>query len=108
MLLPIVPPSAAPRVTPGTFFTALCSEVTPCDCISALLMMVIDCGMSCGSPPSRSRDAGGGWKSSLGRVPVTVVVCIVAAGAVLGSPGLFSVVGDCACCALLSCAMAPG
>src|SRR5580698_7194114 len=94
MLLPIVPPSAAPSVTPGILRTALCSDVAPCDCINALLMIVIDCGMSCGSPPRRSRLAGGGWKSSLGRVPVTVIGVIVAVGAALGSAGLVAFGGS--------------
>src|SRR5262245_47116357 len=44
-------------------------------------MMVIDCGMSRTSPPTRGIDTGGGRKSSLGRLPVTVTGLMVAAGA---------------------------
>src|SRR4029079_18163571 len=82
MLLPIVPPSAAPIVRPGVLRMALWNEVAPCDCISALSMMTIDCGMSRISPPNRLIDAGGGRKSSLGREPVTVTGVMVVAGAV--------------------------
>jgi hypothetical protein len=92
-LLPIVPPSAAPMVTPGTLRIALCSEVAPCDCISALLMTITDCGTSIRlSAPSRLIEVRLTWKSSLGRAPVTVTVCMVT-GAALGSAGLFSVGG---------------
>src|SRR5712675_421164 len=45
-LLPIVPPSAAPIVTPGTLRIALCNEVAPCESMSALLMTTTDCGTS--------------------------------------------------------------
>src|SRR5438105_3446345 len=92
MLLPIWPPSAAPMVTPGMLRTALVSDVAPWLCISALLMMMIDCGMSIGSLPTRCSDGGGGAKSWLGREPVTVTGCIVA-GAPLGLPGLLSAGG---------------
>src|ERR1700710_1417318 len=53
MLLPIVPPSAAPMVRPGTLRSALASEVEPCDCITAWLMIVTDCGTSFRSAGSR-------------------------------------------------------
>src|SRR5207248_972481 len=89
-LLPIWPPSAAPMVTPGTLRMALLSEVAPCDCISALLMTTTDCGTSIRSgAPSRLIEVLVTWKSSLGREPVTVTGCMVAAAA-LGSAGLFS------------------
>ena len=92
-LLPIVPPSAAPIVMPGTLRMALCSEVAPCDSISALLMTITDCGTSIRSAaPRRLIEVLVTWKSSLGREPVTVTGCIVA-GAALGSAGLFSL-GD--------------
>src|SRR5215813_1724552 len=92
-LLPIVPPSAAPMVTPGTLRMALCSEVAPCDCISALLITMTDCGTSIRSgAPMRLIDVRLTWKSSLGRAPVTVTGCMVT-GAALGSAGLFSVGG---------------
>src|SRR5216683_153228 len=92
-LLPIVAPSAAPIVMPGTLRMALCKEVAPCDSISALLMTTTDCGTSMRSPaPRRLIEVLVVWKSSLGREPVTVTVCIVA-GAALGSAGLFSVGG---------------
>src|SRR5689334_7169511 len=87
MLLPIVPPSAAPSVTPGTLRTALCSDVTPCDCINGLLMITIDCGMSCTSSPSRLRLGAGGAKSPLGRAPVTLIGAMVAVGRAPGVAG---------------------
>src|SRR5882762_9175362 len=93
MLLPIWPPSAAPMVTPGMLRTALVSEVAPWLCINALLMTMTDCGTSIRSGPTRCSDgAAGGAKSSLGRDPVTVTVCMVA-GAALGAAGLLSVGG---------------
>src|SRR5260370_12821675 len=92
-LLPIVPPSAAPIVMPGTLRMALGSEVAPCDSISALLMTTTDCGTSMrAAAPRRLIDVLVVWKSSLGRLPVTVTGCMVA-GAALGSAGLFSVGG---------------
>src|SRR3954468_7001855 len=87
MLLPIVPPSAAPRVRPGVLRMALWNEVAPCDCINALLMMTTDWGMSRISPPNRLIDAGGGAKSSLGRALVTVTGVIVVAGTVGSADG---------------------
>src|SRR5262245_60736814 len=92
MLLPIVPPSAAPMVRPGTLRTALANEVAACDCISALLTMTTDCGMSRTSPPARLIETVGVRKSSLGRAPVTVTGAMVAAG-VLGSSGLVEGLG---------------
>src|SRR5262249_41883458 len=90
MLLPIVPPSAAPSVTPGTFLIALWNDVAPWLCISALSMTMTDCGTSMMLEPTRCSDgADGGRKSSLGRVPVTVTGCIVA-GAPLGCAGVLS------------------
>ena len=93
MLLPMLPPSAAPIVTPGTLRTAELSDVTPWDCISALLMTTTDCGTSIRLGAARrlmvvvvTR------KSSLGREPVTVTGCIVA-GASDGAAGVFSVAG---------------
>src|SRR6185312_4126496 len=87
MLLPIVPPSAAPSVTPGTLRTALCSDVTPCDCISGRLMITIDCGRSCTLSPSRLRLGAGGAKSPLGLAPVTLIGDMVAVGKGLGEAG---------------------
>src|ERR1700722_5364005 len=92
-LLPMVPPSAAPIVMPGTLRMARCNEVEPCDSISALLMTTTDCGTSIRSEaPRRLIETLLVWKSSLGREPVTVTGCMVA-GAALGSAGLFSVGG---------------
>src|ERR1700738_778842 len=92
-LLPIVPPSAAPIVMPGTLRMALCNEVAPCDSMSALLMTTTDWGTSIRSAaPRRLIEVFVVWKSSLGREPVTVTGCIVA-GAAVGSTGLFSVGG---------------
>src|SRR5882757_7017444 len=92
-LLPMVPPSAAPIVIPGTLRMALCNEVAPCDSISALLMTTIDCGTSIRSAaPRRLIEVLVVWKSSLGLEPVTVTGCIVA-GAAVGSAGLFSLGG---------------
>src|SRR5581483_1842562 len=87
MLLPIWLPSAAPMVMPGRLRTAEVSEVAPWLCIRALLITTIDCGMSCGSPPTRCSDDEGGVKSSLGREPVTVTGAMVA-GAPLGWAGV--------------------
>jgi hypothetical protein len=117
MLLPIVPPSAAPIVMPGTLRMADWNEVAPWLCISALLMMVIDCGMSITLPPTRWIETGGGAKSSLGRVPVTVTVLSVAgapeggAGWASGGVGLGSGAGPAGgggagCCAKAAGAMA--
>src|SRR4030088_1498992 len=92
-LLPIVPPSAAPIVTPGTLRIALCNEVAPCESMSALLMTTTDCGTSIRSAaPIRLIEGLVVWKSWRGGEPVTVTGCIVA-GAALGSAGLFSVGG---------------
>ena len=88
MLLPMVPPSAAPIVTPGTLRSAFSIDVAPCDCISALLMTTTVCGTSISSAaPRRLSEPRVTWKSSLGRPPVTVTGCIVA-GAAVGSAGL--------------------
>ncbi len=93
MLLPIVPPSAEPMVTPGTLRSASVNCVAPCDCMRALSMTTTVCGTSIRFPaPSRLIDPLVTRKSSLGRDPVTVTGCIVA-GAALGSAGLFSVGG---------------
>src|SRR5258708_9660406 len=92
-LLPIVAPSAAPIVMPGTLRMALCKEVAPCDSMSALLMTTTDWGTSIRSAaPRRLIEVLVVWKSSLGREPVTVTGCIVA-GAAVGTAGLFSVGG---------------
>ncbi len=88
MLVPIVPPSAEPMVTPGTLRSAFSIVVAPCDCISARLMTTTVCGTSISSvAPRRLSDPRVTWKSSLGRPPVTVTGCIVTGDAV-GSPGL--------------------
>ena len=56
-------------------------------------MTITDCGTSMMSLPTRCSDgATGGAKSSLGREPVTVTVCIVA-GAPLGWAGVLPVGG---------------
>src|SRR6187401_3376452 len=96
MLLPIVPPSAAPIVRPGVLRMALWNEVAPCDCISALSMITIDWGMSRTSvAPRRLIETGGGAKSSLGREPVTVTGVMVAAGAgAVALPGVVWFVGS--------------
>src|ERR1700730_9524924 len=91
MLVPTWLPSAAPIVMPGKRDTAEVSDVEPCDCISDLVITVTDWGVSRRSP-TRSSEEFGFTKSSLGRLPVTVTVCMVA-GAPLGVAGLFSVVG---------------
>ena len=93
MLVPMVPPSAEPMVTPGTLRSAFSIVVAPCDCISARLITTTVCGTSISSAaPMRLIEPRVTWKSSLGRLPVTVTVCIVA-GAAVGSAGLFSVGG---------------
>src|SRR5476651_1423278 len=90
MLLPIWPPSAAPTVTPGTREMAEVSDVEPCDCISALVMTVTDCGVSRRSPTRSSAEAGLA-KSSLGRVPVTVTGTMGTGG--LGLVGIGEIEG---------------
>ena len=88
MLVPMVPPSAAPTVTPGTLRTAASSVVAACEFIRALLMTTTVCGTSISlSAPSWNSDGLVVWKSSLGREPVTVTGCMVAGAAALGSAG---------------------
>jgi hypothetical protein len=90
MLLPIVPPSAEPMVTPGTLRTAWSSVVAACEFISARLMTITVCGTSIRfSAPMRKIDPRVVWKSSLGREPVTVTGCMVA-GAAVGAAGFWS------------------
>jgi len=56
-LLPIVPPSAAPIVTPGTFADRTLQRGSrPCESISALLMTTTDCGTSIRSAAPRRFD----------------------------------------------------
>src|SRR5581483_2324090 len=88
----------------GRLRTAEVSEVAPWLCIRALLITTIDCGMSCGSPPTRCSDDEGGVKSSLGREPVTVTGAMVA-GAPLGWAGVLWAGWPAGCCA---CAAAVG
>ena len=80
MLLPIVPPSAEPMVTPGTLRTAWSSVVAPCD----LHQRPVDDDHRLRHvhqvlrPHADRSTRALVWKSSLGREPVTVTGCMVA------------------------------